>query len=364
MKHRLLAVALLALLGTIDAGCGGTRPAREGSRPGEPPSPGTLSRVDPAPFQAALEPYGAWVEGQSYGTVWVPHATPAGWRPYTNGRWLSTNHGWMWLGEEPWGWAAYHYGRWTFDPRLGWAWIPGDLWAPAWVVWRHGQGYVGWAPLVPDADWRRESSRDRSDGLARGVDVFAWSFVRARDFTARSVSSRIVPAGRNPTLVSLTRAEGRYVPSGARVAERGFSESGAVERPLRFRVVDAAAHRQNRAPIVHGSMVEVYRPEALRAQPSEEREPSKPRTSVGRVAQDAADRERREQERFEGRMERERLRLRSEHERERRQRPETLSEAKLRRRQETETQAQEAFERRERALFASRRDRWGGRAEP
>ncbi|HEX4138962.1 MAG TPA: DUF6600 domain-containing protein, partial [Candidatus Methylacidiphilales bacterium] len=30
-------------------------------------------------------------------------------------------------------------------------WVPGYTWAPAWVSWRYGDGYVGWAPLPPDS---------------------------------------------------------------------------------------------------------------------------------------------------------------------------------------------------------------------
>src|SRR5690606_41074587 len=30
-----------------------------------------------------------------------------------------------------------------------WAWIPGYEWGPAWVDWRSGGGYYGWAPMSP-----------------------------------------------------------------------------------------------------------------------------------------------------------------------------------------------------------------------
>src|SRR5262249_44023310 len=33
----------------------------------------------------------------------------------------------------------------------GWIWVPRTEWAPAWVAWRSGAGYVGWAPLPPSA---------------------------------------------------------------------------------------------------------------------------------------------------------------------------------------------------------------------
>ena len=48
-----------------------------------------------------------------------------------------------------WGWAPFHYGRWYHDDYYGWAWVPGYEWAPAWVSWRSGGGYYGWAPMSP-----------------------------------------------------------------------------------------------------------------------------------------------------------------------------------------------------------------------
>jgi len=48
----------------------------------------------------------------------------------------------------PWGWAPFHYGNWVYADA-GWCWVPGRVWAPAWVDWRYGNGYVGWYPLPP-----------------------------------------------------------------------------------------------------------------------------------------------------------------------------------------------------------------------
>ncbi|HTL59574.1 MAG TPA: DUF6600 domain-containing protein, partial [Candidatus Limnocylindrales bacterium] len=72
-----------------------------------------------------------------------------GWRPYCSGEWVWTDCGWYWHSEEPWGWACYHYGYWAEDPAYGWVWVPGVEWAPAWVSWRVGGGYIGWAPMAP-----------------------------------------------------------------------------------------------------------------------------------------------------------------------------------------------------------------------
>jgi uncharacterized protein DUF6600 len=104
-------------------------------------------------FQAALEAYGQWRQDPRWGVVWVPDGRPAGWRPYTVGHWVYTDDwGWFWVSDDDeadWGWVTYHYGRWIHD-RGSWFWVPGDEWAPAWVNWRRGDSFVGWAPLPPD----------------------------------------------------------------------------------------------------------------------------------------------------------------------------------------------------------------------
>jgi len=100
-------------------------------------------------FYDQLAPYGQWVNDPQFGSVWVPNV-PMGFKPYaSDGHWVMTDQGNMWFSDEPWAWAAYHYGRWTYNPYYGWVWIPGYEWAPAWVSWRTGGGYYGWAPLGP-----------------------------------------------------------------------------------------------------------------------------------------------------------------------------------------------------------------------
>src|SRR5881394_1551426 len=93
---------------------------------------------------------GSWYQVADYGYVWQPDAaTSADWRPYTDGYWAYTDVGWTWVSYEDFGWAAYHYGRWIRLEDYGWCWVPGYEWGPAWVSWRTGGNYVGWAPLPP-----------------------------------------------------------------------------------------------------------------------------------------------------------------------------------------------------------------------
>lgn len=102
-----------------------------------------------ADFHAPLTPYGTWIEIGTYGRCWRPARVAVGWQPYCYGSWVWTDCGWYWASDEPWGWACYHYGTWAFDSTYGWVWVPGIEWAPAWVYWRFGGGYCGWAPRAP-----------------------------------------------------------------------------------------------------------------------------------------------------------------------------------------------------------------------
>ena len=100
-------------------------------------------------FYDELSPYGQWMEDPSYGYVWIP-AVQNDFRPYcSEGHWVMTEYGNMWVSDYPWGWAPFHYGRWTFDRFYGWVWIPGREWGPAWVTWRSNNAYYGWAPMGP-----------------------------------------------------------------------------------------------------------------------------------------------------------------------------------------------------------------------
>jgi len=105
-----------------------------------------------------LDQHGSWRTVEQYGAVWAPAGVPAGWVPYSTGRWIwDPRFGWTWLDDAPWGWAPYHHGRWVFVGSY-WAWAPGPIvvrpvYAPALVVFLGGGVRVGvrplcWAPLA------------------------------------------------------------------------------------------------------------------------------------------------------------------------------------------------------------------------
>ncbi len=157
-----------------------------------------------AEFQAALDAYGHWVRHPRWGDVWVPDDRPAGWRPYTDGHWVYTDEwGWYWVSdeaEEDWGWITYHYGRWAFDRQLGWFWVPGSEWAPAWVGWRRGNDYVGWAPLPPD-----EVIVEYDDNPSY------WTFVAPRYMLAPNPRRYFLPPQRTATILRNTAVINRTI---------------------------------------------------------------------------------------------------------------------------------------------------------
>ena len=138
-------------------------------------------------FYEPLSPYGQWEVIGSYGRCWIPGRIEADWRPYCDGQWISTDAGWYWDSTEPWAWATYHYGCWDYDVRAGWFWIPDTRWAPAWVSWHEGNGYIGWAALGPGA---------RRGGFTRAssapVSPRGYVFVDQRQFLDRVRPTSVV----------------------------------------------------------------------------------------------------------------------------------------------------------------------------
>ena len=90
-----------------------------------------------------------------------------------------------------------------YTEDYGWVWVPGTVWSPAWVQYRYGDPYVGWAPLPPGPNWRYDSGyQDLSQQLAIGP--YAWSFVGLRYFADPLMSSRLYSTAYNPYLVQNT----------------------------------------------------------------------------------------------------------------------------------------------------------------
>jgi hypothetical protein len=150
---------------------------------------------------------GSWVEVADYGYCWQPNVAVSNskWRPYSDGYWVYTDVGWTWVSNEDFGWATYHYGRWVRLRDRGWYWVPGREWGPAWVSWRTGGDYIGWAPLPP-----RGRDLDDARPINGHVDVefdigpSYYNFVDVRYIGEPVLRERIVEPHLNATYISQT----------------------------------------------------------------------------------------------------------------------------------------------------------------
>lgn len=150
---------------------------------------------------------GSWIEVGNYGYCWQPDVAVSdrSWRPYADGYWAYTDLGWTWVSYEDFGWATYHYGRWVRLSDYGWVWVPGHRWGPAWVSWRFGGNYAGWAPLPPETEVVYES-RPLTGHLDVEFDIGPayYNFVDVRYIGEPVLRSRLVPYEQNVTYVNQT----------------------------------------------------------------------------------------------------------------------------------------------------------------
>jgi hypothetical protein len=236
-----------------------------GYPPPPPPRPGVGSAgISIGFFYDYLSPFGAWVEFSPYGYVWCPGRLGFGWRPYTHGHWVWTDFGWTWISDFEWGWAPFHYGRWGWDDDLGWFWVPGSIWGPAWVTWGWAGGYVGWAPLPPGMEFVIGVGIPR---FYRPLPERHWCFIEGHRFLDPRVRAYVIPFERNITIINygvrrsdITVVNNRIYNGGIGIDEARRLTGRQVPR---YRLEDAGDARSQR---VGGGMVRLYRPPVQRAE--------------------------------------------------------------------------------------------------
>jgi hypothetical protein len=256
-------------------------------------------------FHRTLAPYGRWVVAARYGEVWVPAGVSRGWDPYWDGEWLWTDYGWTWVSYDPWGDIPYHYGTWAWVDPYGWVWVPGTIWAPAWVTWAWTNDYIGWAP-VPVTFVITASGYS---GPPVVLDASRYVFVPATQFVGVNVSRVRVSESRNTAILPQTQRATRFAVSGGivratadpplsfvqRVTRKRFERAGVDRlktRPTtlaaarvsgkRFGVAAPAAERSTRTSAQRGAERGTKYEPAERSRPAARAERSKPSTRTER----------------------------------------------------------------------------------
>jgi hypothetical protein len=233
-------------------------------------------------FYDQLGSQGTWVQTDDYGYVFQPNVSDPNWAPYTDGHWVYTDAGWTWVSDEPWGWATYHYGRWANIDGTGWVWVPGYRWAPAWVSWRYGGGYAGWAPLPPETFVGAEyGGRGGWATFHFGNDVDVnfnigpgcYNFVSVGDLGERNYGGRYLDRSRNYTVINRTTnvtninvTNNYYGSAGAAGNFRGVSTGGPsidevnAHSRTHLQTVQLTAANQAGRSTLQGNSLAVYAP--------------------------------------------------------------------------------------------------------
>ena len=209
-------------------------------------------------FYDQLSPYGDWLYTSDFGYVWRPYFDdPESFRPYSSGgNWVYTSYGWTWNSVYDWGWATFHYGRWNFDNYLGWTWIPGTEWAPAWVTWGSYDNYWGWAPMGPNIYAQTNSSWYAPDPW--------WTFVPRNRFCSSDWNHYIYD--RPIRITNITYINNVYVDNNNSYEHRNSWYHGPevrdVERYSRSRVrtLDVVDNDRAENTGVHSNRFNAYRP--------------------------------------------------------------------------------------------------------
>ncbi|MEI6560534.1 MAG: DUF6600 domain-containing protein [Verrucomicrobiota bacterium] len=162
------------------------------------------ARVTFSYFYDSLQPYGEWVDVDTYGYCWQPRGMERDWRPYTDGYWSYTDAGWTWVSYEDFGSITYHYGRWVNLEDYGWVWKPDYEWGPAWVSWRQSDDYIGWAPLPPDAVFEPQTGIGVWVDRDYDIGPSAYAFCEYRYFGAPVMRNVLIPRHRNLAIINNT----------------------------------------------------------------------------------------------------------------------------------------------------------------
>jgi hypothetical protein len=194
-------------------------------------------------FYNDLASYGTWEQQPDYGLCWQPTVETINqdWCPYVDGgQWLYSDSGWYWQSDYTWGWAAFHYGRWAKAPRLGWVWVPDNIWAPAWVAWRSNPSYIGWAALPPGVGLNvlgelTYLGQPAGANPTFGLSASAYTFVNTGDLTSRHLPRHVLPARQAGALVRNTTVIDSYTIVNNRIFNGGASReavAAAANRPV------------------------------------------------------------------------------------------------------------------------------------
>jgi hypothetical protein len=140
-----------------------------------------------------------------------------------------------------------------FSNQVGWFWVPGRRWGPAWVSWRSSDEYLAWAPLPPAYD------EDASINIAiETVPDYYWQVVPTESF---------VSADRFAPILQETRPLGN-VTINNNVVVNNVVNVTCIEQKTNEKVIVHQVEKTEdatKAGKIEGAAVEVFQPPAEQA---------------------------------------------------------------------------------------------------
>lgn len=173
--------------------------AQQGQTDGYMSNQQGAEKIKPQSREVLLQ-YGTFYTHPIYEEIWVPskQTVPQGWHPYPPCHWVNSRKlGWFFDDKTPWGAIVHHYGRWKNDTSYGWFWVPGLEFSPGWVIWRTDNQYIGWAPMPPDQDLKKEQATS-----IESTD--SWLFMEVKKFNT-SCEGAVLPASGYPVIMRNTK---------------------------------------------------------------------------------------------------------------------------------------------------------------
>jgi hypothetical protein len=146
-----------------------------------PPPPPPPPKID---YYEELRRHGEWILVSPYGKLWHPNLREVGkdFVPYlTGGQWERTPRGWSFEARWPWSEHVFHHGRWLWTQDFDWLWSLDEREGLAYVDWRAGSEWIGWAPQPPQAPRAGAPLPEQK-----------WVYVKAKHFAQDEVAKYVV----------------------------------------------------------------------------------------------------------------------------------------------------------------------------
>jgi hypothetical protein len=134
--------------------------------------------------------------------------------------------------------------------------MPDTHWAPAWVAWRHCEGYYGWAPIGPGI------SIDIAFGNGYNIPHNQWIFAREEGIGRRNINNYYVNVSNNTTIINRsTVINNIYTDRGTRTRYNAGPDRRDVQKRSKSVIAEVSLKGRDRpGQSMSGNELSIYKP--------------------------------------------------------------------------------------------------------